>query len=247
LRSYLYTDVDFPPNQKSLGNIESKCNNIEWKRIQHLEVICANGAVSKTKAHIDMLVQDGFSPDDIKQGQLGDCWLLSALASLSNYPETIDNAFISRQYNPRGKYSIKLWNECDKKFQIIHIDDFVPVDKNGPIFVKPNGNEMWVVLLEKAFAKLMGSYAAIEGGHSLYALQAITGDNVNKFSLVNGQWKKYDMRVTKVQNEVQLSFYVAKSKSSYDSKDMYELLADYHRCICMYCMLIELTDLATFC
>jgi calpain-15 len=52
------------------------------------------------------------------------------------------------------------------------VDDYVPVDKesNEPVFVSPRGNEMWTMILEKAFAKFTGSYAAIEGGYSLYAM-----------------------------------------------------------------------------
>ena len=39
----------------------------------------------------------------------------------------------------------------------------------------PNGNELWVMVLEKMFAKFMGSYAATEGGYPLFAMQTITG------------------------------------------------------------------------
>lgn len=241
--SYKYTDTDFPPNTTSLGKVATK-TSITWKRAQEFEVISLNGGVSKKKKHIDCLVHDGFNPNDILQGQLGDCWLLSALSSLSNFPETIENAFISRQFNPRGKYSLQLWDESQSKFVTITVDDFIPVNERGsPVFVKPNGNEMWVMILEKAFAKLMGSYASVEGGHSLFALQAITGDRVNKFMYNNGTWKKYDMRVAKVSNEFNVQFYVAQSKSSYNQDDFYNLLASYYRCgttdhPVMYCTVI---------
>jgi len=42
--------------------------------------------------------------------------------------------------------------------------------------VHPQGNELWVMVLEKAFAKFMGSYAATEGGYPLFAMRAITGN-----------------------------------------------------------------------
>lgn len=45
----------------------------------------------------------------------------------------------------------------------------------GPIYSKANGNELWVMLIEKAFAKYCGSYAAICAGKPFEALIDITG------------------------------------------------------------------------
>jgi hypothetical protein len=55
----------------------------------------------------------------------------------------------------------------------------IPCDpKNGePLFAKPVGSEAWVMLLEKAFAKYCGSYTALEGGQTLWALEALTGES----------------------------------------------------------------------
>ena len=45
------------------------------------------------------------------------------------------------------------------------VDDFFPTDKIGePAFSKAQGNELWVMLLEKAWAKINGTYeGTIEG------------------------------------------------------------------------------------
>jgi len=45
---------------------------------------------------------------------------------------------------------------------------------------------LWVLLLEKAFAKLWGAYGYLEGGHVILALQSFTGNHgvlmdVNKY------------------------------------------------------------------
>ena len=53
------------------------------------------------------------------------------------------------------------------------VDDMIPVTRGtcAPIFAKPHGKELWVALLEKAFAKFVGSYSALDGGHALWGLQ----------------------------------------------------------------------------
>jgi calpain-15 len=43
---------------------------------------------------ISELFEGKIEPNDIKQGQLGDCYLLTALACLAEYPERIKKLFV---------------------------------------------------------------------------------------------------------------------------------------------------------
>lgn len=83
--------------------------------------------------------------------------------ALAEQPHTIQKAFLTDAYNPRGKYWFRLWDDINGKYLTLCVDDFVPVNKatGQPVFTTPNGNEMWVMLMEKAIAKLCGSYANI--------------------------------------------------------------------------------------
>ena len=66
-----------------------------------------------------------------------------------------------------------------------------------PLFAQPHQGELWVLVLEKAFAKLCGSYAALDGGLTLWALHVMTGDHVFTLSRdeAGGVWKRLDMRM----------------------------------------------------
>jgi len=61
--------------------------------------------------------------------------------------------------------------------QEVVVDDFIPVDAKGkPLFAKPSGGkEIWVMILEKCWAKLFGSYENIVGGLPNEVLHAFSG------------------------------------------------------------------------
>ena len=59
---------------------------------------------------------------------------------------------------------------------IVTIDDYFPCHPLGqPIFSTAHGTELWVLLLEKAYAKLHGNYYALRGGFSNEGLIDLTG------------------------------------------------------------------------
>lgn len=61
------------------------------------------------------------------------------------------------------------------EFTSVVVDDYIPVKNGKPIFCRTQENELWAILLEKAFAKLHGNYGATEGGKSGMALHILTG------------------------------------------------------------------------
>lgn len=67
-------------------------------------------------------------------------------------------------------------NKGGEPEQVI-VDEFIPVyeKSNRPVFCKPVNGQFWVVILEKAWAKVNGSYDNISAGNPHEVL--------NKFSV----------------------------------------------------------------
>ena len=61
-----------------------------------------------------------------------------------------------------GIFAIKLFKNGEE--QEVVVDDYIPCKNGSPIFSKTNGRELWVILIEKAWAKLHNSYCRIIGG-----------------------------------------------------------------------------------
>ena len=176
-----------------------------------------------------------IEPSDVAQGALGDCWLLSAIAALSEFNGAIQAVFANRDVDPRGKYSIRLYDHAatPPRWVKITVDDRIPCDASGggrarPMFTAPSGDELWVMILEKAFAKLCGSYANLEGGHALWALHCMTGDEVIKYSRddKSGAWEALEMKPRKEpKHKRDVGFF--HNDNTFDNDNLFTLLKKY--------------------
>lgn len=136
------------------------------------------------------LFEGKIEPNDIRQGSLGDCYFLSTLASIADSPERIKKLFVERDSNPYGVYGVKI---CDMgEWKTIMLDDYIPCSKESgePIFTRGNGGEIWVLLLEKLWAKVYGGYARIEAGLTRECLHDLTGGPTKFF--LTGNPSQYD-------------------------------------------------------
>lgn len=77
-------------------------------------------------------------------------------------------------------YSVKLLYKG--KWMTIDMDEFLPTLNNQPAFSYSVDKELWVMLLEKAWAKLYKSYARIEAGLAEEALHDLTGAPIKTIS-----------------------------------------------------------------
>ena len=119
---------------------------------------------------------DDIKPTDIFQGDCGDCYFLSSLSSLAEFPERIKAIFLTKEVNEAGCYAMQFYINGEP--EVVVVDEYFPfcVHKGQWAFSHTTQDrEIWVLLLEKAWAKIFGSYQRIEGGSTGEALPALTG------------------------------------------------------------------------
>ncbi len=114
----------------------------------------------------------------MRQGRCCDAWVLNALGLLSSCAagqECLRRCVVSSARASAGIYTFRFWKEG--RWAYVHVDDRVPCDASGaPMFARcVRGNEVWAPLIEKALAKLHGSYLNLEGGLVLEALRDLSG------------------------------------------------------------------------
>jgi len=163
---YEFVDTSFPSadEKKKLKN-KFAADQFEFLRARDF---CKNPKLFHNKA----------TPRDIVQGTIGNGWLLSALVAMAEHPGLVSKTFLTRERSTRGKYSLRLYNAFEKRWEIVYVDDSFPFVNGRAVFAQALGDEIWVMVLEKALAKLRGSYSAILTGNSLWAMRALTGDHV---------------------------------------------------------------------
>lgn len=184
-REWQFKDPEFPHMVPSLGPCQRIAMVKGWRPAHGIN---ANSGLFK----------DGTDPDDVFQGQLADGWLLSAISIVAAsggigdglVDELIDSLFLTKATSDTGMYLMRLYKNA--QWEHIVLDDYFPVldikykatKCGGGAFAYSEGfDEIWVPLIEKAFAKYYGSYAAIEQGYVHHALQDLTGGDSEEIFL----------------------------------------------------------------
>ena len=109
------------------------------------------------------------------RGLIKDSYFLSVVSCLAERPEKIQQLFTIDEVNEWGFYAIDLTKNGIPTTVVI--DDYIPCDEDEgePIFANSRNGDLWVLLLEKAWAKLHGSYMRIENGDSTTVFRDLTG------------------------------------------------------------------------
>ncbi|CAH0716272.1 unnamed protein product, partial [Brenthis ino] len=172
----LWEDPDFPAVQPSVFYHQVPPFTFEWKRAKELY---AN----------PKFILDNNDTFDVVTGRLGDKWLLSCVGVLYLskglfYRVVPANQRIDSNY--AGIFRFRLW-WCGQWVEVL-VDDRLPTVHGKLAFMHcSNSEQLWPALLEKAYAKMHGSYEALKYGNLLDGLADLTGGiteslNVTDFS-----------------------------------------------------------------
>jgi hypothetical protein len=129
--------------------------------------------------------------NDVQQGQVGDCYFVAVLAAIAR----VQPDFIKSMVKDHGDGTFTVTFHTKQGFsglfgsrsnQTVTVDSKFWTDgKGNPVYAKKGDSdggkpELWVMVIEKAWAKLQGSYSDIEGSKvDDDARQAVTGKDVD--------------------------------------------------------------------
>ncbi len=137
--------------------------------------------------------------NDVVQGSIGDCYLMSSIASVaSKNPAYIQELIKYKEGDSKAVVILYIKDEVTN----IRVEKPITVDFRFPVkstekkenvmtddlgmsisttieeslpYAKAGDNELWVMLIEKAYAQEMVSYENIKGGNPAEALAVLTG------------------------------------------------------------------------
>ncbi|KAK0181078.1 hypothetical protein PV327_003395 [Microctonus hyperodae] len=173
-RGELWEDPEFPATQASVFYHQTPPFQFQWKRPKEL-------------CNHPIFVSDAPTQFDVIPGKMGDKWLVSCLGVLhlskglfyrvvpadqgfGNTGEPLGSP--TSEY--AGVFRFRLW-WCGSWVEVL-VDDRLPAVHGRLAFIQSrHSDHFWPALLEKAYAKLHGSYEALKYGTLLDGLSDLTG------------------------------------------------------------------------
>lgn len=168
----------------------------------------------------------GIDPYDIIQGALGNCYFMCSLSAIANAqggPQKIKDMITA---NSDGTFTVKLYRPINKRTQaelkgniksttvgfeavevVVEGDVWYNKNEDSALYARSQDeNEMWPLILEKAYAKLMGGYDEIDAGFSEEAYAVLTGTPRRSFEFSDNSGHAISMLVQAAQEKKGVTF-----------------------------------------
>ncbi|KAH9601216.1 Peptidase C2 [Trypanosoma melophagium] len=173
-RKFPFIDPSFPPTNKSLDSGKGIMATLPWFRPTEY--------LPKELVDYVALFRNRITAFSVEQGELSDSWVMSAIAILAEKQDQIKNIFrhptdCTQTIKEASVGAYRALINRDGMWKSYLVDDFLPVFGGKPRFARSTGDpcELWVSILEKAYAKRNGGYINISSGDPLLALRDLTG------------------------------------------------------------------------
>lgn len=181
-----FKDEIFPPNNNSFfgkdkdGKYVDQCSNRRAKNLSQLKIeedkiVWLRG--KEIYGEDVKLFGDSITIEDISQGKVGNCYFISSISALGEFPKLVAQLFKTKTVPENGCVEIAM--QLDGEWQIVCLDDYFPCDKETktPIFANSKSKVLWPLFIEKAWAKVNGGYANIVVGDTIEVFQTFTPFN----------------------------------------------------------------------
>lgn len=176
--------------QLEKGNFDNQ--KIKPEKLELKSTTSLGKPIQTFKKSTEPLFSGGIKPEHIKQGGIGDCYLIASMYSLAvQNPKAISDMMKDNGDSVTVKFHDPVKNK----------DVFVTVEKSTLNTTQHAKDTMWVQMMEKAYATYKGSYEAIgDGGKVQDVLTEFSGkpSTVKNFepetisSLMDTKIKRYD-------------------------------------------------------
>jgi hypothetical protein len=149
------------------------------------------------------LTVDGISHKDPQQGEIGDCYFVSSLIAVAATNRSVIGdaiQFLGKNRDGDGVYRVRFFDRHSATTRYIDVTDRFPHAGGKLVYARSRTpSELWVPLVEKAFAVWKGSYDRIAnlggtpGGSPIEPLFALTGKKAEWLSREDsGQWSSLE-------------------------------------------------------
>ena len=169
--------------------------------------------VYKSFASDPLFGPGGPSINDVSQGELGDCYLLSVLSSVAKTDTPLVRQLVKANVN--GTYTVTF---AGKKSVTVDADLATLPDGRPAYAQLGTGNSLWVAITEKAYADYVNpkidSYATIEGGWMGSAFTAIGLKTSSTFAASSAT-----ALATLVQKDLKAADFITMGTASYVGKN----------------------------